>query len=187
VRINFEESGDQIDVPKTTVDMHQLTGFSPMSITFGLAWRPTGAITVSTDGVWKNWSAWLTGDEDKPNPGFLDTYHGRFGYEHAFDIDWSWVFGVMARAGYYYEPSPTQSMNGPMNILDPDKHVASAGTGFQFNDPLGIFLLPVQFDLGYQLHYLMDSHLENDRDDTFGPIDYGGQVHALAMTFAVEY
>ena len=187
VRITLSETGEQIEVPKTTVDMHQLTGFSPMSATLGFAWKPTDAVTVTADGIWRNWSAWLTGAENKPSPPFLDTYHARLGFQHAFDIDWEWVFGITARAGYYYEPSPTQSMNGYMNILDPDKHVAATGAGFLFNDPMGIFLLPVRFDLVYQLHYLMDSHLDNDREDVFGPIDYGGQIHSFAATFGVEY
>lgn len=186
-RVRFSQTGEVYDLPKTTLDLHQLTGFAPMNVTLGLAWKPTEHIIATADGIWKRWSVWLTGDEDRPDPLFEDIYSVRVGYEHSFDIQWAWVFGVKARGGYYYEPSPVGDMNGEMNILDPDKHVGSAGTGFAFNDPAGIFLQPVQFDLAYQLHYLMDSHLDNRHDPVFGPIDYGGQIHTFAMTFTVEY
>jgi len=186
-RVRFQQTGETYDLPKSTLDMHQLSGFSPMNVKMGLAWKPTPHIVATTDMIWKRWSAWLTGTEDRPDPPFHDTYHARFGYEHSFDIEWAWVSGVKARGGYYFEPTPAGDMNGPMNVLDNDKHVGSVGTGFSFADPTGIFLLPVQFDLAYQLHYLIEGHVNNHRDPTYGPIDFGGQVHTFAMTFTVEY
>ncbi len=185
-QIVFEESGQTLNVPMTTMELHQLTGYSPMCATLGVAWKPTPEIAVVVDGVWKKWSDWLDGDENIPHPRFKDTYQVRTGYEQRFDIEWAFVEEVAARGGYYYEPSPAPDMNGPMNILDPDKHVTSVGTGFTFHDPIYLVLSPISFDMAYQVHWLVRQHLENDDDPVYPPLTAGGQVHTFAATLEFQ-
>jgi len=186
-RLVFQESGEIVEAPLATQELHQLSSFAPMNLTLGLCWMPTKKTVVAADGIWKRWSTWRCAAEVKPHPRLIDTYHVRFGYEHRFDIDWSWVTGLLTRTGAYYEPSPVRNMNGEMNILDPNKVVGSLGLGFVFNDPLQVFLRPMNFDMAYQMHYLFDSHLHNRQDPTFGPIDYGGQLHTFAATVGVKF
>lgn len=186
-RIEFEETGEVLQVPMTTFALHQLSGYSPMSITLAACLNPTANIHLTADGIWRRWSKWLDGDENLPTPRFNDTYHARFGYEHLTTIEWSWIRDLIVRAGYYYEPSPVEDMNGRMNILDPDKHVGSVGLGFLFSDPTGIVLTPVVFDLAYQLHWLVETSLDNDQDPVFPPLVAGGQVHSFATTLQLSF
>jgi hypothetical protein len=74
-----------------------------------------------------------------------------------------------------------------MNILDPDKHVGSVGAGFRFADPLDIILTPIQFDLAYQLHWLVEERLSNNHDPVYPPLTAGGQVHNFAATMNFEF
>jgi len=186
-RIVFEETGETYDLPMSSMELHQLTGFSPMSVTGAVSWRPTENLRFNLDGVWRQWSAWLDGDERHPQPEFSDTFHLRLGYEQQTAINWAWVHDLIVRAGYYYEPSPVPDMNGMMNIIDPDKHVGSVGLGFVFNDPLGVFNTPVAFDTSYQLHWLITKHLNNDDDPIYPELDAGGQIHNFAAALAFQF
>jgi long-chain fatty acid transport protein len=186
-RIVFEKTGETITVPNTTFALHQLSGYSPMQFTAALGWNVTPRVHLAVDGIWKRWSMWLDGDENQPNPPFKDTFQVRLGYEQETQINWAWIHDLIVRAGYYYEPSPVPDMNGRMNILDPDKHVGSVGAGFRFADPLDIILTPIQFDLAYQLHWLVEERLSNNHDPVYPPLTAGGQVHNFAATMNFEF
>ncbi len=180
-RIVFEETGQSFQAPSTIYKLHQLSGYAPMQFVLAASWNMTPAVHLTTDVIWKRWSMWLEGSEEKPNPPFHDTVQLRLGYEQQTRIDWAWIRDLIVRGGYYYDPSPTPSMNGPLNILDPDKHVGSVGLGFRFTDPLDIVLTPIQFDMAYQLHYLVEEHVENNNDPVYPELTAGGQVHNFAV------
>lgn len=74
-------------------------------------------------------------------------------------------------------------MNGEMNILDSDLHVASFGTGIDVR-VRGLDLLKVQ---GYfQIQMAVERFLNNDRDLIFGHIWSGGEVYSAGINLSIQ-
>ena len=170
-------------IPPMDVPVRTLSGFTPMQVALGLAWRITEGALVSTDTIWKRWHNWQNYFFTAPDPPFHDTFEQRLGVEQRFFTDASWLESWALRGGWYYQPTPTPSQNNEWNILDNDKHVFTAGFGLRFDQVLGLIKTPINFDAAFQLHYLIPEHIENDQD-RYPPIDTGGLVYS--GTAAVE-
>ena len=93
------------------------------------------------------------------DPRAHDIICPRLGLEYRFPpIRRFWILGDLefsARTGYSYEPSPFEPPNGYNNLIDNDRHVATAGMGLSVNRRYTV-------DLFGQYHYL--EPLKADRD-----------------------
>jgi long-chain fatty acid transport protein len=170
-------------IPPMNVPIRTQSGFTPMQAAFGLAVRATRGTLISTDTIWKRWHTWTNYFFTKPDPPFHDTFEQRVGVEQTFFPGATWLESWTLRGGWYYQPTPTPPQNNEWNILDNDTHVFTAGFGLRFDRVLGIIKTPINFDAGFQVHYLIPEHIENQHD-RFPPIDTGGLVYS--GTAAVE-
>ena len=173
-------------------------GFSPEQVTGGIALGPVQNLLLAFDLTWKRYSAfhffWDLVPFDKVNGitvknPFKDVWVPRVGIQYALPLDIAGKFGerfetLSLRTGYYYEPSPVPDMNGPMNILDADQHVVSAGVGLQYNARwTGL----VKLDAFFQAHLWENHYIPNDRDPLFSGITVGGQVYNLGVSLSIIY
>lgn len=139
-----------------------LDHFTPQQAALGLAWEPPERpYSLYADATWMNWSAYggpyIDPDFDDilvpplgsvavnwrspPSAEFRDTVVPRVGAE------WRFRDTVAVRAGYSYEMSPAPLPNGEANILDTNAHIASAGLGVKFRDPLGYVDKPIALNV----------------------------------------
>ncbi len=132
--------------------------FSPMQMTVGVAWVPRAGWTVVADLLWSHWSGFpspvarieprldlspLLEDATSRFPpptepvpaGFSDTWTPRLGLERTLGLGGGHALAV--RAGYAFEPTPAPVPRGTTNLVDSDRHVASAGLGLELEGPLG--------------------------------------------------
>ncbi len=112
------------------LDLEAITLFQPRQLAFGIAWDPHPALTISTDLVWQNWSAFrdpfitvrpVIGQTD---PHFDDVFVSRLG------IEWRATDALALRLGYAFEPSPIPAQRDETTLLDNDVHVLSFGLGW---------------------------------------------------------
>lgn len=122
------------------------------------------------------------GNERYVNLGMSDTLSVRAGLEYTP----AWFFAL--RAGYAYRPTPLPVQTSGTNILDNDSHTLSAGLGFQFHEPLGIFPEPVSFDLTGQLSVLPSRlHTKETTDDPVGNLSAGGIIYGFSAAIRYTY
>ena len=180
-----------------TVDF---VGYNPRQLVWGIAADLWEGLTVAVEGVWKDYSDFRFFWHLKPDylgdtPLFSDVWFARIGGEYSWGPQWHApvlrkISRMSVRAGYYWEPSPVPDMSGPMNILDTDKDVLSAGFGFWYKAK-GFEL--VKFDFFGQYHILGARLIWNepsavfpeDPDPLYGPIRLGGYVFSLGMTVSM--
>ena len=180
--------------------------FSPHQIQVGVAYDVAHALTLSFDVMWADWSALgdpgldgtlevggeLGGLLDVPpfrapeDAGFHDTVVPRFGAEYRVP---GTPLGLEAlRIGYAFEPSPAPGASGVRNLLDNDKHIASAGLGFVFRDPWGILLEDAHFDVHAQyFRFATREVAKSDPADPVGDLRFGGDRWVVGGMLTVQF
>jgi long-chain fatty acid transport protein len=114
-----------------------------------------------------------------PYPNFHDILVPRLGLE--------WLAAqdahrrVIARAGYWYAPSPAPEQVGESNFIDNDKHTFSIGAGYELRRGLGeIIPRPVSFDVSFGLTSLVPR--DNRKLSPIDPVgDYVSSGHVFQM------
>lgn len=110
--------------------------------------------------------------------------------EYAFDPEcigkWlAWMDLLALRFGYYYEPTPISTIDGPHNILDTDQDVFSTGLQFDFYSFQGRLLH--NFECYFQYHHLRNRHVSNVNDDFFGSAELSGNVWSTGLTLTTQF
>ena len=169
------------------VQVINLVSFNPRQLTVGAAWKSRGIFTLSGDVTWKDWSDFEYFMEQKPSPGFSDTFVPRAGAEYILRPEFlsagtGAINTLSVRAGYYWEPSPVGDMSGAFNILDSDQHVLSAGFGVDFN-AWGVDHMLEGF---FQVHLLAQRKIRNDEDPLFGQIEIDGEVYSIGLSYMMK-
>jgi long-chain fatty acid transport protein len=185
---------DNVVVPDGHFILHSSNHnlFSPRQFVLGAAWKADRWL-VGADVAWLQWSRFpsptaevqidLALDPfqfevpapDKPEkPRFHDIFVPRVGGEYRL-IDGP-HFGLTARAGYFYEPTPAPDQPGRTNYVDLDKHGASAGLGLAFADFGEVFPKPIHLDLAAQGIFMATRRYT--KDDPADPVgDYTARGH----------
>jgi long-chain fatty acid transport protein len=143
--------GPRLPIQIPTLHIAGTAQYDPLQMALEAAWRIRW-LTVEGGVTWKHWSAYpnpvqnaTPGAPPQPPPGFHDTAVPRL----AFEASHVWrSFRVCARAGYFFEWSP--SPGSQTVLLDADRHVVTAGGGVEWRGRL----TAVQLDLFGQLHVL---------------------------------
>ncbi len=176
--------------------------FSPRQVVAGAAWRARDWL-VGLDVAWLQWSRFPSptarvGIElaldpfkfdvptpDPPeDPDFHDIVVPRVGAEYRV-IDGP-RFGLTARAGYFYEPSPAPDQPGRTNYVDSDKHGASAGVGLRFSEWTEVFPKPILLDLAAQGVFLHSRrYVKDDPADPIG--DYVAEGHTVGAAATLSF
>ncbi len=169
------------------VQVINLVSFNPRQLTVGAAWKLRGRCTLSGDVTWKDYSDFEYFMGEKPSPGFKDTFVPRAGAEYILRPEFlsagtGAIKTLSVRAGYYWEPSPVEDINGPFNILDSDQHVLSAGFGVDFSG-WGVDHMLEGF---FQAHLLTQRNIRNDEDPVFGPVEIDGEVYSFGLSYMMK-
>ncbi len=166
-----------------------LLGFNPKQMTGALAFVPFGGLTIAVDLTWKEFSEFRFFWDLPPDPPFKDVWVPRLGLRYTLQPGFETgylkkISELTLLAGYYFEPSPVPDMNGPMNILDSDQNVASAGFNLKYNVR---WAEQVILHAYFQIHLFQKKTIENDEDPIFGPIAIGGEVWTCGAALSVVY
>lgn len=103
--------------------------FTPRSVTVGLAYHLADDVLVSGDLAWYEYSRFVDGKGNDPQPRFDDILVPRLG------MDYKLSERTHLYAGYFYEPSPVPDQDTANDYLDMGRHVISAGVGMAFDAP----------------------------------------------------
>lgn len=132
----------------------------PARAAFGFAWRALDWFTLHSDIVWYNYEQVQDqmGEHDLARAG-LDIDLVNIWVPHV-GLEFEPFEYFFLRTGYGYEPNPFDKPGSNGNvILDNDKHMASAGVGYDWQDPV-LLAFPVRFDAAYFMHYLIENEFE---------------------------
>lgn len=141
----YSQTGDLGEADSLTHKQNHGRLSFPLIAGLGTAWRPTDALTISTDVTWTDWSSYKyreNGQDMNPSTGLPvensrleDTFTWRLGEEYLLIFD---HYIVPLRAGVGYDPAPG------VGEVD-DFYTASLGTGLQFNR--------LVFDIAYEARW----------------------------------
>ena len=193
------------------IDLAAISLYNPRQYVLGLAYR-RGLVIGSLDIAYNRWSKIpdpnleakfdfriplipVTFSESAyRNPDFRDTVTPRAGLEYKCYSNESLDF--LARAGYYFDPSPVPEQTGETNYMDNDKHVFSFGAGAVLRKvPFIELSYPVSIDFFIQYHYMTErSHTKEAWVGSVPPpnpgypeISAGGHVLAVGLFFSSAY
>ncbi len=178
--------------------------FSPRQVVFGLAYD-FGDLLLTGDLGWLQWSGFPTSTAridlslslsplqfeiplpDPPAaPHFVDIFVPRLGLEYS--VYAGRQVGLLARAGYFLEPSPAPDQSGLTNMVDLDKHGFSAGLGFSFSELTSVFPKPVLLDLGALLIAMPDRDYEKSAPaDLVGDYTASGSIVTVAASLGFPF
>ena len=152
--------GDSFNLPVPRLDVRGTAQYDPRQLSVGVSVMPTEPLTVSTDVVWKAWSAYenpivYTAVPDRyplqPSAKFEDTYSVRVGAEYVFALD-DWT--LSPRAGLAYEPTPAPEAVGLHNYLDSDRVISAMGLGVRWK--------MLTLDVAFQWQAMVDRRHDKD-------------------------
>ena len=196
------------DVPLTAA-FDAISLYMPEQYVFGTSYRLSERILASVDISYNKWSEFPDPNLDievdmeipilpitfqnseKIEPNLHDTITVRAGIESVPYA--SEGMDLIARAGYFYDPSPVPAQSGITNYLDTDRHVFSAGAGVKVRKMFGFFLKnPFSLDVALQYQHLVErTFKKHDWVDPSNPgypeITMSGSLWCVALTYTLWY
>lgn len=197
-----------ISVVPLTVIFDAVSLFTPRQIVFGGGWA-NERFLAEVDLTYNFWSEMpdpnlaievdfaipLLPIEFKSSksydPDLSDTLNARAGFEYKPFISNNFAFAM--RSGYFYDPTSVPIQDGVTNYLDADRHVASAGLGFEilgFKDKV----LPntIESDLAFQYQFLQTTRFYKatglDINNPGYPyLEYGGGLWSVSLTLSTRF
>lgn len=178
--------------------------FSPRQLSAGFAWDGGRWLAV-VDLTWAQWSQFdppvstididlqldpldfvIPPGETIIDPDFHDILITRIGGE--FDVVDSRHFGLTARAGYFWEPSPVPDQPGRTNYIDNDKHGGSLGLGFRFSEFSDVFTAPLLFDVAGQYIGIPErTYLKANPADAVGDYQAAGSFLGFSTSLSILF
>lgn len=175
--------------------------FSPRQVSIGAAWKARDWL-VGADVAWLQWSRFrsptahidielslepinfqVPAPDPPEDPRFHDIFVPRIGAEYAL-VDGPRL-GLVARVGYFYEPTPAPDQPGRTNYVDSDKHGTSAGLGFRVSDVTEVFPKPIRLDVAVQAVFLEPRrYVKDDPADPVGDYEAAGYTLGAAGTLS---
>lgn len=180
------------------------TYYSPPKISMGVACEPVRDLTLSTDLSINLWShqpdpsadIQVLLDLQRLNPTlvrseiettkFDDTVTNRLGAEYRLHPATGMTIAL--RTGYIYEPTPVPPQTGATNLMDSDKHVFSAGVGFETESAGEVLTKPASLDAFSQIHVLTRKLVtKNDIASPVPPYWFDGTIYTLGLAVTLRF
>jgi long-chain fatty acid transport protein len=156
--------------------------FTPQSVTGGASSQLTERVLVSVDLAWYQYSEFIDGKGNVPNPGFEDTWIPRAG------VDFELLQDLHLYGGYFYEPSPVPDQTTQNNYMDMDRHVFSFGAGYTIPGIGHYWKKPLTFQALIQGQYLPDRQAQKTDTTLYGPsYDYNGYIIQAGVAIVFHY
>jgi long-chain fatty acid transport protein len=127
------------DLPLTVpvLNIGGIAQYDPHTLVFEAAWRPTDSLLVSGGVSYALWSEYpgplVTTSRGSPKPpavNFSDTLSPRVSAEYTLRRRHT---ALKLRLGYAYVPSPAPAARAEARYLDNDRHLLTAGAGFELS------------------------------------------------------
>jgi len=196
------------DVP-LTASFNAISLYMPEQYVFGISYQLSERFLTAFDVAYNKWSEFpdpnleidvemaipilpiTFQDSEKIEPDLHDTITLRTGLEitpykrESMDL--------VARAGYFYDPSPVPTQSRTTNYLDTDRHVFSAGSGVKVRKMFGFFLKnPFAIDVAFQYQHLVKrTHKKYNWVESTNPgypeITLSGSLWCVALTYTLWY
>jgi long-chain fatty acid transport protein len=156
VQIQVNDLGS-LEVPP--LNIAGLAQYDPWQVQGELA-RVDGHRKLALGFTYKRWSNYPGAQEPTvicpgpcqalvpPAPNFHNTIVPRAGAQLPLAEEKKWL--MLARVGYFYEPSPAPEQTGDSNSFDNDRHVLTFGYGLELKKPW----IPIRLDWFQQVHML---------------------------------
>lgn len=164
VNVVIATPAGNIHLPSFAPSLYDI--YQPEEISGSIAYEFAQRLLVAVELTYVKWSGFnLPYGRTYPENIFEDIFVWRGGLEYRVTEN------VMARLGYYYQPSPINDVPQPKTqLLDTDQHVFSTGLGYVWRFPERFFGHPIEFDLYVQYHHLPRRTL----DTVAGPMSIWG-------------
>lgn len=188
-------SGPLTAEPIHTVIEDMKSGFNPTNAAVGVSYTFKDKLTVDVDAVWTEWSKYkedmlaiptqqilvegaaiitvggMRETEGDPGMVWKNTIAPKIGVEWTAPMpkggDMGFTYSV--RAGYGYQPSPVPEQTERVNMMDSNKHMLSAGVGFQI--PMPRLTNPLRVDI-FGAYQQLETRLHS-KAVGIGPDEYG--------------
>ncbi len=183
-RFGVTISAPELGIPVPPLNIAGVAQYDPAQVQFEGAWQH-GGFTVALAVTGKRWSAYPGPSEATtetsaapPAPDFADTLVPRVAVEHRWTFDGGPQ--VVARGGYFFEPSPAPAATPTRQYLDADRHAFTFGAGLSTGGAGSRF----SFDAFGQVHALAT---REGTAVTGAPMRYGGSLWHLGVTASVTF
>ncbi len=121
------------------------------------------------------------GTDDTTDLGFQDIAIPRFAVEYRLSSRF------VARAGYYFRPTPVPIQTEYTNILDGPTHCLSAGLEVNFDDPIEMFEKPIHLLLGLQGLFVESRTANKPSDSPVPSYAYGGKIGIGSIALRYDF
>lgn len=127
-------------------------------------------------------------DSISTTPSMRNIFVPKIGFQHDFEK-------AVVRVGYFYRPSPVKDNSGPGNLVDPAKHVLTAGVGFDLKE-LKLTEKEIFLDLHAQYHRLVQAHITKSPGTETGQTgtkvgapgyDIGGNIYGGGFSLSANF
>ncbi|RME56130.1 MAG: hypothetical protein D6795_01970, partial [Deltaproteobacteria bacterium] len=189
------EAGEELVLQ--AFDNSARTFFTPNQATFGIGYAVGGGWLIAADLVWMDWSkaydpgvmvqltlddTFIIGTEEE-ELGFHDIVVPRIGIEYTAGEH------VALRAGYQFQASPVPDQTTPeSNLIDPDKHIFSAGMAFSLAEVFCWKPIPLTIDLAFQYQYLPERVTNKvDPEDPIGAYSAAGSLTTFSISARTRF
>jgi long-chain fatty acid transport protein len=156
--------------------------YQPTSFTAGFSYILSDRCKFAMDIEYQTWSDYKVSNNQSVNyggilPDLYDILIPKIGLEYKANPK------TNVYLGYYYQPSfiPDDAVDGEVNWLENDKHVASIGIS-RDTGKWAVLKKPMVLHAGYQFQYLVDREVKKVAPTTSNPnYSYGGIVHTMML------
>ncbi|MDX8406262.1 MAG: outer membrane protein transport protein [Mariprofundus sp.] len=157
----------------------------PDQVNAGLAFEPMENVTLSVDVDWVNWKTFDNLDFRYAPSAVATALTGGTNFRTLKEnwkatvafragAEWRYTEDMRLRAGYTFDPTPVDDRYYTPGIPDRDRHLFTAGLGYDFSDAVTV-------DLAYMFVYFVDRNQTlSTGTDAVRNGTYSGDVHILA-------
>ena len=186
------------------IAMRAVNYFTPRKLTAGLSYTWKEKVILAAGISWYNWSSFEGGlptlrilvdlgltppmlGASFPPDNFHDTVTVSAGSEYVHNLERGHEMAF--RMGYRFEPSPVPAQIGYSALLDNDRHIMTAGFGYQAEKIAKVFPYQFRLDLALQYHFLVQRTDERTLrwSSPHGTVSYWGHLFGLSLSASVEF
>jgi len=199
---NARVLGTAGDLP-VVVNLSSALYYDPFEVDLGFGINLTGGARFIMEADWLNYKAYESPSLTVIDRGSVAKFQNsvnnlpqmrniivpKVGYEQSIGM-------ITSRLGYFFRQSPIKSNSGPGNLVDPTKHVFTAGLGTDLKT-LKLTDKSIALDLHFQYHWLVKQRVNKDPGNEAGTAeqtkvgapgyDIGGNIYGGGFSLSANF